>query len=208
MRAAGLTIERRWSAAVILPAPDLDPGVLLATLHGHGIPAVREDGRVLALVAEDQLWKLPPAPTLTALATPCAAWAEVGHRIHTACAVADAAAREARSGIVESARYPLEELLASQPDLAERARRHVIDPLTGPAARGADLVATLAAFLDAGMDRRRVAEEQHLHPNSVGHRLKRIHEATGLDPADPDGLVGLVLGVAAHRLAAAGPAGI
>ncbi|MEU8587382.1 helix-turn-helix domain-containing protein [Streptomyces sp. NPDC048664] len=41
---------------------------------------------------------------------------------------------------------------------------------------------TVAAFLDHDLDRRRTAEALRVHPNTVGNRLARAAQLTGLDP--------------------------
>ncbi|GAA3733151.1 DNA-binding PucR family transcriptional regulator [Spinactinospora alkalitolerans] len=45
--------------------------------------------------------------------------------------------------------------------------------------------ATLRAYLRHGFDRKAVAAQLHLHPNTVDHRLGRIARVCGVDPANP-----------------------
>lgn len=62
-------------------------------------------------------------------------------------------------------------------------------------ARNANLVGTLAAYFGAGFHLTRAANSLHVHPNTVTYRLHRIHALTGRDPANPDDLLLLVLGL-------------
>jgi sugar diacid utilization regulator len=55
--------------------------------------------------------------------------------------------------------------------------------------RGAALVATLRAYLSSGQDRSATAAELHLHPNTVGLRLKRIETVLGLSLQSPQALM-------------------
>ena len=76
----------------------------------------------------------------------------------------------------------------------------------GPAARlasilapleaggGAELLATLDAYLTHDADRRRTAAALHVHPNTLDYRLRRIAELTGRSPLTARGLQ--VLGAA------------
>ncbi|UGT63035.1 PucR family transcriptional regulator [Nocardia asteroides] len=48
-----------------------------------------------------------------------------------------------------------------------------------------DLLATLRVHIGNDLSRRRTAEQLHIHPNTLDHRLRRVGEITGLDPSDP-----------------------
>src|SRR5699024_6751194 len=50
------------------------------------------------------------------------------------------------------------------------------------------LAETLEIHLGNNLDRRRTASALGLHPNTVDHRLKRITQLTGHNPARTDGL--------------------
>lgn len=63
------------------------------------------------------------------------------------------------------------------------------------AAKHADLVATLRAYMDAGFNLTRSAETLQVHPNTVVYRLRRIRELSGRDPQDPNDLLLLYLGL-------------
>ncbi|WP_158719017.1 CdaR family transcriptional regulator [Streptomyces globisporus] len=60
----------------------------------------------------------------------------------------------------------------------------ILEPLD----RHPELTATLAAFLDCDLDRRRAAHALGVHPNTVDNRLARTTELTGLDPRTTRGV--------------------
>jgi hypothetical protein len=76
-----------------------------------------------------------------------------------------------------------------------------------------DLLATLRAFLAHDGSTTETAEAMQLHRHTVGYRLARVHEVSGLSPYESDGRERLSLGLKAHqileaerRLAASEPA--
>jgi hypothetical protein len=66
--------------------------------------------------------------------------------------------------------------------------------------RQATLVTTLRTFYDSRFSLTRSAKALHVHPNTITYRLRRIHELTGLDPADPDDLLLLSMGLKLGQL--------
>lgn len=62
-------------------------------------------------------------------------------------------------------------------------------------ARNAELVRTLRTYFTHGFNLARSAAALHVTPNTVTYRLGRIRDLTGRDPADPDDLLVLVLGL-------------
>jgi DNA-binding PucR family transcriptional regulator len=68
----------------------------------------------------------------------------------------------------------------------------------GPILDDADLMETLAAFVDTGGSTKRTAERLFLHPNSVTYRLNKISGRLGRDPRDFADLVDLALAVRTH----------
>lgn len=76
----------------------------------------------------------------------------------------------------------------------------LLDPLLD----NPDLLRTLTAYLDTGLDRRRTAELLHVHPNTVDYRLRRVVSLTGLDPMDPAHLQRIGAALAARRFSEKG----
>ncbi len=87
------------------------------------------------------------------------------------------------------------------------AHRRLVEAYVEPvAAAGGELLATLAAYLDAGGALESCARALFVHPNTVRYRLRRVGDLTGLRPADPrDALVLRVALVVARLPADAGP---
>jgi hypothetical protein len=61
---------------------------------------------------------------------------------------------------------------------------------------GPDLVATVDAFYQHGMNRLRTAAALHIHPRTLDYRLRRVCELTGLDPGSVRGVRTLSAAVA------------
>jgi hypothetical protein len=67
----------------------------------------------------------------------------------------------------------------------------------------AELTATLQAFLAHHGSTTETAEALHLHRHTVGYRLTRVHEVSGLSPYETDGRERLGLGLKAREILAA-----
>ncbi|HEX3835044.1 MAG TPA: helix-turn-helix domain-containing protein [Solirubrobacteraceae bacterium] len=83
----------------------------------------------------------------------------------------------------------------------EQLRDHTITPLADYDARhDTELLATLHAFLDHDGSTTETAEAMSLHRHTVGYRLSRVHEVSGLSPYESDGRERLSLGIKAHEI--------
>lgn len=85
----------------------------------------------------------------------------------------------------------VEYLFDRAPELRARLRETVAD-------LPAEVRTTLERWLQT-RDRRAVAESLHVHPNTVGHRLRRAAELTGIDPSTTDGALALHAALVARR---------
>jgi DNA-binding PucR family transcriptional regulator len=63
-----------------------------------------------------------------------------------------------------------------------------------------DLLATLNQFLAHHGSTTETAEAMDLHRHTVGYRLARVHEVSGLSPYESDGRERLSLGLKADRI--------
>ena len=63
-----------------------------------------------------------------------------------------------------------------------------------------ELLATLRAFLAHDGSTTETAEAMKLHRHTVGYRLSRVHEVSGLSPYESDGRERLSLGIKAHHI--------
>jgi hypothetical protein len=92
-------------------------------------------------------------------------------------------------------------VLLRNPDELDQLRERTISPLEAyDAEHDTDLVATLQAFLSHHGSTTETADAMHLHRHTVGYRLTRIQEVSGLSPYETDGRERLGLGLKAHHI--------
>ena len=65
-----------------------------------------------------------------------------------------------------------------------------------------DLLGTLAAYLDNNCSMAATAQAIHAHRHTVGYRLDRVKELSGLDPLRSEDRERLGLGLKAYRIIA------
>jgi PucR C-terminal helix-turn-helix domain len=92
-------------------------------------------------------------------------------------------------------------VLLRDPDEVAQLRERTISPLVEYDARhDTDLVATLRAFLAHDGSTTETADAMNLHRHTVGYRLARVHEVSGLSPYESDGRERLSLGLKAAQI--------
>jgi hypothetical protein len=92
-------------------------------------------------------------------------------------------------------------VLLRDPDELAQLRERTILPLVEYDARhDTDLVATLRAFLAHDGSTTETADAMKLHRHTVGYRLARVHEVSGLSPYESDGRERLSLGLKAAQI--------
>jgi DNA-binding PucR family transcriptional regulator len=92
----------------------------------------------------------------------------------------------------------------SSPAELEGLRAKTVSPLMAyDAEHGTELVATLREFLLHDGSTTETAERMQLHRHTVGYRLARVQEVSGLSPYESDGREQLSLGLKADRILAA-----
>ncbi|HWE15103.1 MAG TPA: helix-turn-helix domain-containing protein [Solirubrobacteraceae bacterium] len=83
----------------------------------------------------------------------------------------------------------------------EQLHHSTVTPLAAYDARhDTDLIATLRAFLAHDGSTTDAAEAMKLHRHTVGYRLARVHEVSGLSPYESDGRERLSLGLKAYQI--------
>jgi purine catabolism regulator len=95
-------------------------------------------------------------------------------------------------------------VLLRDPDELELLRSRTITPLTAyDAEHDTELLVTLGTFLAHHGSTTETAEAMGLHRHTVGYRLSRVHEVSGLSPYETDGRERLSLGLKAAQILAA-----
>jgi hypothetical protein len=92
-------------------------------------------------------------------------------------------------------------VLLRDPDELELLRARTISQLAEyDGQHDTELLATLQAFLAHHGSTTETAEAMHLHRHTVGYRLSRVHEVSGLSPYESDGRERLSLGLKAQQI--------
>ncbi|HUO74686.1 MAG TPA: helix-turn-helix domain-containing protein [Solirubrobacteraceae bacterium] len=92
-------------------------------------------------------------------------------------------------------------VLLRDPGEVEQLRERTIAPLEHyDQQHDTELVATLQAFLAHHGSTTETAEAMRLHRHTVGYRLSRVQEVSGLSPYESDGRERLSLGLKAHQI--------
>ncbi|SFK90508.1 DNA-binding transcriptional regulator, PucR family [Streptosporangium canum] len=106
-------------------------------------------------------------------------------------------AREASGAVAGYTGVHFEALLLRLSDLVEAEEQVPTGPyerlVSHDAEHGSELVATLRAYLDAFGDVNAASARVHVHANTFRYRLKRLAEISGLDLADPEARLTVML---------------
>jgi PucR C-terminal helix-turn-helix domain len=95
-------------------------------------------------------------------------------------------------------------VMLRDPDEVELLRERTISPLLAyDAEHDTELLVTLATFLAHHGSTPETAEAMSLHRHTVGYRLSRVQEVSGLSPYESDGRERLSLGLKAAQILAA-----
>jgi sugar diacid utilization regulator len=176
-----------------------------AGLRGHGVLALTEGDGVTGLLAQPD-----GDAALEKEAGKNAVWAigDLVPRAELRLAIDDlrvliaVGLRATGAGRMRVEDHLAEMLLARSPHVGERVRAHALGPLEDYSERrGADLLDTLATFIDYDLDRRRAAAALHVHPNTLDYRLRRAEELTGLKLSSTGDLLLLCLALKQRALA-------
>jgi PucR family transcriptional regulator, purine catabolism regulatory protein len=93
--------------------------------------------------------------------------------------------------------------MASDPDEVRRFYSETVEPLVAHDRQyRTDLLGTLETYLANDCNMNATARAVYAHRHTVAHRLGRIRELTGLDPALGDDRERLGLGLKAYRIVA------
>ncbi|MBV7707970.1 MULTISPECIES: CdaR family transcriptional regulator [Nocardia] len=172
----------------------VDGGTVLVPVDDPDATA-RIDAPVLTADTLDVLSAAASVPlTATVVAGPTARIPELAAQAHELLELVRALGRP--PGLYEIADVAVEYQLTRPGP----ARAHLAAVL-GPLRPHPDLLETLRAYVDSGLDRKSTAVRLAIHPNSVAHRVRRIERLTGIELARPDGLARASLALLAFDLA-------
>ncbi len=173
--------------------------------------SARGPGRLLGLVplagdggadcAEQLIQRLGDEGWTVAVSAPRRDPAQLHHAVLEAELLGELhSGKAAPTGQEETYRLLIGVLLRDRDEL-QSLRERTISPLADYDARhDTDLLATLRAFLDHDGSTTETAEAMQLHRHTVGYRLSRVHEVSGLSPYESDGRERLSLGIKAHQI--------
>jgi purine catabolism regulator len=188
-----------------------NPGILLAELP---------EGLILGLAApgsgalEELAASLRDDGLTVALSAPRRDWAALHEAMREAAVLVELGLAPDVQLVGEDEIYRLLiGVLLRDPDELMALRERTISPLaTYDARHDTDLLETLKAFLAHDGSTTETADAMALHRHTVGYRLSRVHEVSGLSPYESDGRERLSLGLKAHQILEAeqrlGPAAV
>jgi PucR C-terminal helix-turn-helix domain/GGDEF-like domain len=186
-------------AGPVLPA---DPGI-------PALVASRAGGRLLALASlkdgepayEKLAEQLRADGFLVCVSAPCRDPALLHQAVVEAELLVELAAPEASSAAQDETYRLLIGVMLRDRQALEQLRDRTITPLADYDIRhDTELLATLRAFLTHDGSTTETAEAMSLHRHTVGYRLSRVHEVSGLSPYESDGRERLSLGIKAHQI--------
>ena len=199
----GFPLEDRYQpfAIALADAPAHAHTQLAAALRQRGVLAVTNGDRVTGLLAQNADPAVVRDRAALRAVGPPTPRAELTPMLADLRVLIDVARQNGRAGDLHAEEFLPELLLSRSPHLASMLEERVFGPLESAAERrGADLLATLEAFLGAALDRRAAADALHVHPNTLDYRLRRIEELTGLLFSDPDAVMLMALALRRRRL--------
>jgi hypothetical protein len=201
LSAGGVAVSARAPAG---SEAERDPAAELEALRG-GLAAAHGPDRVLAIVADEEASRT----LVTRLRDAGLAAASAARRdpalLHEALLEAELLAELgvdelAPAGMQETYRLLIGVLMRDRPEL-EHLRDLTVRPLSAyDGEHDTELVATLHAFLSRDGSTTETAEAMRLHRHTVGYRLSRVHEVSGLSPYESGGRERLSLGIKAQEI--------
>jgi hypothetical protein len=199
LEGGAIALWARWPSAKTRELPS-EPGALLVDA-GHGVVlglvATTASARARALGDE-----LTAGGASVALSSPRRDPAELHEALREAELMVELAHRPETmlAGQEETYRLLIGVLLRDPAQL-EELRTRTVSPLARyDAGHDTDLLATLKAFLAHDGSTTETAEAMRLHRHTVGYRLARVHEVSGLSPYESDGRERLSLGLKADQI--------
>ena len=217
-RAARLGCDLSGGAVALCAEPATDRprhiAAIVAEEHPGALAQLGEDGRIHALLPGEATHARRLAERLrdhgpVGLSSYSTDPADAGRALEEAELVLDVVRRSGRAGgevteDIGSGTYRLLfRVLASHPEEVKSFYDDTIAPLVAYDEQyGSDLVGTLEAYLEHNCSTTAAASAIYVHRHTIGYRLDRIRELTGLDPAATEDRERLGLGLKALRIIA------
>jgi hypothetical protein len=214
-RARRLGADLRAGAIAICARRDMDgvtsAGGRVATAGLPALAACPAAGRLLALVplagedgcerADAVAAALDAGGWVVSLSGPHRDPAQLHHALLEAELLAELRAAEATPAGQEDTYRLLIGVLLRDRDELQALREQTVSALADYDARhDTELLATLCAFLTHDGSTTETAEAMALHRHTVGYRLSRVHEVSGLSPYESGGRERLSLGIKAQQI--------
>ena len=188
------------------------PGAIAEPLAGRIyaiLPAVGDEDGERALASAKTIAKRLRSHGPAAFSSYCADPADLGRAIAEAELMLDVMASDERIAerlgeeISNGVYRLLFRAMASDPEEVHRFFAETVEPLVAHDSEyRTDLIGTLDTYLANDSNMNATAREVFAHRHTVAHRLTRIRELTGLDPAIGDDRERLGLGLKAYRILA------
>jgi hypothetical protein len=196
-------IERHYRAfvATLFGAPAHSQAGVAAALRARGVLALTEGDRLAGLVRADATNRILADPGLLFGLAPPAPRDELADLLDELRVLVELGRGQGLTGEIRPEAFVTELLLARSPRLARLARQRVLGPLESYRdSRSANLVETLATFMECDLDRRRAAARLHVHPNTLDYRLRRIADLAGFDLGRPEDITAATLALKQREL--------
>jgi hypothetical protein len=196
LSAGAVALSARGASLQGVPAPGRHE-VLVAELGPGRLVALGAEGEVAGLAAA-----LRACGLTVAVSAPRREPALLHEAIHEAELLTELGGADdtPSDGHDETYRLLIGVLLRDRAELAQLRDSTVTALADYDAGHDTDLLATLHAFLAHDGSTTETAEAMRLHRHTVGYRLSRVQEVSGLSPYESDGRERLSLGLKAHRI--------
>jgi hypothetical protein len=197
-RPVGPTLPQELRDQPGLIVAELEPGRLVVVAARPSAPSSTADGLQAPGELADQL---RARGLIVGVSTTRRDPAQLHDAVHEARLLAELqTGSEEPGGHDETYRLLIGVLLRDPAELA-LLRDRTVTPLSDYDDRhDTDLLATLRAFLVHDGSTTETAEAMGLHRHTVGYRLSRVHEVSGLSPYESGGRERLSLGLKAHDI--------
>ncbi|MDT7640377.1 MAG: hypothetical protein QOC83_4665 [Pseudonocardiales bacterium] len=182
----GLDPARRYLAVRARPAPDAPWRTVEQTV---GLATSARENRGMSVLVDGDLagFQLDPpgdaAPGRAGVG-PSVPLDRLAESFRLATRALDTLQAFGMAGTRDLADLGLRPAVAGDPDVGAALRRRYLEPLA-ESGSGAEITATLRAYLAAGSHVETAAERLHIHSNTLRYRLSRFEELAGVSLRDP-----------------------